>query len=380
MTARIFSLFILIGLVACGSPDAPSIPQDPRVEFNLHTLSELNYPADNPKSKDRFVLGWRLFYDPILSGTQDVACGTCHHAKFGMSDARAFSLGVESSGLGPARGPNGSMRHETARHSPSIINTGYIFDDLGRSPLFWDGRAHSLEDQSLFPIRDPHEMLGQSILPAVAVDSAIARLRRIKLYEIYFKNAFAQEADSVAKGLLPGTITASTLSRALASFQREIVSRDSKYDKFIQGTAEFTHEELEGLRLFHGKAGCAGCHSGPVLSDFKMYGQGIGSPEDQGAGNHRFRTPSLRNLELTAPYMHDGSLKTIDDVIDYYDRGIAANSAIPKQDIDPRFRPLGFTHAEKSALKSFLLTLRDDSWENFAVPPSVVPSNLDVPR
>jgi cytochrome c peroxidase len=386
MTARVFALLLLCSLVtggflaSCNEPDVAAIEQDPRIQFDLQGLPALAYPADNQKSKDRFVLGWRLFYDPILSATQDVACGTCHHARFGMSDARAFSLGVESSGLGPSRVSNGSMKHETARHSSSVINAGYILDDKGHSPLFWDGRAHSLEEQTLFPIRDPHEMLGHQIDPAVAIDSAIARLRRIKLYEIYFNDAFANEADSVSKGMLPSAITASTLSRALASFEREIVSKDSKYDRFVAHTAEFTYEELAGLKLFFGKAGCGGCHSGPMFSDFRMYGQGIGRADDPGAGGNRFRTPSLRNLELTAPYMHDGSLQTIDDVIEYYNRGIAANSALPKSSIDPRFRPLGLSVVEKAFLRAFLLTLRDDGWEDFAVPPSTVPSNLDVPR
>jgi cytochrome c peroxidase len=379
MKARSLLLFVL-ALAACGSPDAPLHEQDPRIEYNLHTLPELTYPADNPKSKDRFMLGWRLFYDPILSGTQDVACGTCHHPRFGMSDARAFSLGVEASGLGPSRSTSGSMKHETARHSPPVINLGYVIDRYGRSPMFWDGRARSLEDQTLFPIRDPHEMLGHSIAPEAAIDSAIARLRRIRLYEQYFMQAFAAEADSVAQGLLTSAITASTLSRALASFEREVVSRDSKYDRYIQRREEFTHTELEGLRLFHGKAGCASCHSGPMLSDFAFYGQGIGSSKDQGAGDHRFRTPSLRNLELTAPYMHDGSLKTIEEVIDYYDRGVATNASLPRSSIDPRFQPLGLTASEKAALKAFLLTLRDDSWEAIAVPPPFVPSTLEVPR
>ena len=380
MIRRRLSLLFLLTLSACSQPEEASIPQDPRTEFNLQTLPELEYPADNPKSKDRFVLGWRLFYDPILSATKDVACGTCHHARFGMSDGRAVSLGIESEGLGPDRISSGPMKHETTRHSPSVINAGYIRNAKGHSPMFWDGRARNLEEQSLIPIRDPHEMLGHSISPEEAIDSAIARLRRIKLYEIYFDDAFLAESDSVRSGLIPSAITPSTLSRALAAFQREIVSKDSKYDQFVKGTAEFTLEELEGLRLFHGKAGCGSCHSGPMLSDYEMYGQGVGSVNDQGAGGHRFRTPSLRNLELTAPYMHDGSLQTIDDVIEYYDRGIAANSGLPRSSIDPRFRPLGLTKAQKASLRAFLLTLRDDGWEDFAVPPSTVPSNLDVPR
>ena len=356
------------------------MPQDLRVRYNLQPLGELQYPAGNPKNKDRFVLGWRLFYDPILSATKDVACGTCHHAKFAMADGRALSLGVHSSGLGPARVPTGGMVHQTPRHSPSIVNSGFVIDAEGHAPMFWDGRARSLEAQSLFPIRDPHEMLGHDILPQHGIDSAIARLRGIKLYEIYFRDAFAAEADSLDRGLLQSTITATTLARALASFQREVVSKNSRYDQFVKRQIEFTPEETQGLEIFFGKAGCGGCHSGPMFSDFRMYGRGIGSTADRGAGNHRFRTPSLRNLATTAPYMHDGTIKTIEDVIEYYDRGIALNPQLPKSSVDPRFRPLGLTDAEKRALNAFLLTLRDDSWEDFAVPPSVVPSNLDVPR
>jgi cytochrome c peroxidase len=367
----VFPFLLMLLLVACSAPQEPAVPADPIVRYKLQTLGEISYPADNQKNKDRAVLGWRLFYDPILSGTQEVACGTCHHARFGMSDGRALSLGVQSSGLGPGRFPIGPMRHETGRHSPSVINAAYS------TPLFWDGRAKTLEEQSLFPVRDLHEMLGPGISPKDAIDSAIVRLRRIKLYEIYFSQAFAPEADSVSKGSLPSAITPSSLARALASFQRLIVSKNSKYDRFVRREEALNAIELQGLQLFHGKANCASCHSGPMLSDFKFYGQGIGSLNDQGAGQHRFRTPSLRNLELTAPYMHDGSLKTIDEVIDYYDRGSPANPALS---IDPRFKPLGLTQVEKQALKAFLLTLRDDSWEDVAVPPSVVPSNLDVPR
>lgn len=379
MTRRILLAFFAL-LAGCSEPEGSFLPQDPREEYRLQALPAMDYPQDNPKDKDRFVLGWRLFYDPILSATRDVACGTCHHARFGMSDGRALSIGVEASGLGPARTSKGAVSHETLRHSQSIINAGYITSVDGKRPLFWDGRARSLEDQSLFPIRDPNEMLGSAIAPEHAIDSAIARLRRIKLYEIYFREAFTAEADSIKRGQLASAITPSTLSRALAAFQREVVSRNSRYDKYISRSVEFTPEELQGLRLFHGKGGCGNCHSGAMLSDFGMYGQGIGSVQDQGAGRHRFRTPTLRNLELTAPYMHDGSLKTIEEVIEYYDRAIPTNPDLPRGSIDPRFRPLRLTPTEKAALKAFLLTLRDNDWEDFAVPPSTVPSNLDVPR
>jgi cytochrome c peroxidase len=381
---RLYIVLILLGLASCEAPEESVGPQhqDLRVRYSLTPLPEKpEYPVDNQRNKDRISLGWRLFYDPILSVTQDVACGTCHHAQFGMSDGRALSLGVGARGLGPGRSSTGGAVNVVERHSLSIINAAFIKDSRGHSPLFWDGRARSLEEQSLLPIQNAIEMAGPGISPETALDTIIMRLRRLKLYQAFFNQAFPEQADSVAHGLISSTINVTTLSKALAAYQREIISANSAYDRFARGTDTALNElEKLGLDIFYGKAGCGSCHSGPMLSDFRMYGQGVGSISDHGAGNYAFRTPSLRNLEHTAPYMHDGSMKTLDEVIDYYNKGIAANAELPKASIDARFKPLGLTPYEKSALRAFLLALRDDSWEKVGVPPSIVPSNLPVPR
>lgn len=380
----IFSaLLLVLAASGCEIVEDTAKPTDPRIAHSLQALPEHpTYPTSNPRNSDRIVLGWRLFYDPILSGTKDVACGTCHHPLYGMSDGRTLSLGVQAKGLGPKRTTlDGVSPNLVPRHSLSVINMAFVTDPHGISPFFWDGRAHSLEEQSLFPIGNAIEMAGPGITPEAAVDSAIARLRRINLYRIYFRDAFPEEADSVAKGLLSSPITVTTLAKALAAYQREITSVNTPFDHYARGNdSALTALELQGLGVFYGKANCSSCHSGPMLSDFRMYGQGIGSLEDHGAGGFRFRTPSLRNLIHSAPYMHDGSIKTLEELIEYYDRAIPMNGALPASSLDPRFKPLHLTISEKQALLAFLLALRDDSWEDVAVPPSVVPSNLEVPR
>lgn len=386
---RSLAVFVALAVVllsACSDPSEPAVT-DPRVVYGLKALPETPvYPADNQRNRDRFVLGWRLFFDPILSGTKDVACGTCHHSLLGMSDRRAVSLGVHAKGLGPDRSSISPLPHLTTRNSQSTVNLGFYPLLLYEPTFFWDGRARSLEEQALVPIRSRVEMRGDAYPEDAAVDSAVARLRTFKLYEIYFSRAFEEEADSVRHGWIRSTITASTLARALAAFQREIVAPNTRFDQYVRGKDDaLTSQELDGLKLFFGKAECGRCHNGALLTDGKFYGQGIGNESDIGRGvvepskRHHFRTPSLRNLAATAPYMHDGSIGTLDDVIEYYDRGIP-QTQLPSGAIDGRFRPLGLSPQEKASLRAFLGTLEDGSWEQFAVPPSTVPSGLNVPR
>src|SRR6185503_7396252 len=142
------------------------------------------YPADYQEELPRFLLGWKLFYDPILSGSRDVACATCHHPAFGMSDGRAVSLGIEASGLGPGRRPNGSFDASVTRNAQSIVNAAFM------PALFWDGRVRTLEEQSLVPLASQKEMRADAFTEASAVDSVLRRLRAIGLYERDFRAAF----------------------------------------------------------------------------------------------------------------------------------------------------------------------------------------------
>ena len=259
-------------------------------------------PEENPLTPEGIELGRRLFFDRRLSRDKTVSCSTCHDPKRAFSDGRATAIGV--------------AQREGRRSSPALVNRGY-----GRL-FFWDGRAHSLEDQVLKPIEDPNEM----DLPLAEATSRV--------------------------GL--GT---HTISHVLASFVRSLLYGDSPYDRFQAGNREaLTPEQRHGLEIFRGKGNCAACHVGPNFSDESLHNTGVawkdGRLVDEGGGKGRFKTPTLREICRTAPYMHDGSIGTLEEVLEYYDRGGNRNPAL-----DPEIRPLNLSPAEKRALVTFLSTL-----------------------
>lgn len=251
----------------------------------------LPVPDSNPLTREKVALGKKLFFDTRLSRDGSMSCATCHDPKLAFTDARPLGVGVE--------GRIGDRR------VPRIVNRGY-----GKS-FFWDGRAATLEDQVLQPVSNPKEM------------------------------DLAREEIAGRTGL-----TAEAVSQALASYVRTILSGDSPYDRYLQGDRDaLTVEQRAGLRLFRGRAGCTACHLGPNFTDERLHNTGIG---DRG----RFKTPSLREAARTPPYMHDGSLKTIEEVIDFYDKGGKANPSL-----DPEMRELHLTAEEKGALAAFLRAL-----------------------
>jgi cytochrome c peroxidase len=265
-------------------------------------------PEGNPLTVENVALGRQLFFDPRLSGDGSMACATCHQPARAFTDGRAVAVGV----LG-GRG---------TRNVPALINRGY-----GRT-FFWDGRAPSLEEQVLQPIAEPKEM-GSS----------------------------AQDAAERV-GLTPAE-----LARALASYVRSILSGNSPFDRFINGEREaLTPTEQAGLRLFRGKGNCVACHVGPNLTDERLHNTGVawvnGALADVGAGRGDFKTPTLREIARTAPYMHDGSLATLEEVIEFYDGGGRANPSL-----DADIRPLRLTSDEKIELLAFLQTLSGDLQE-----------------
>jgi cytochrome c peroxidase len=228
-------------------------------------------PEDNPITAEKIELGRRLFFDRRLSLDGSVACSSCHDPERAFSDGRAIAVGV--------------FGRQGRRNAPALINRGY-----GRA-FFWDGRVATLEEQVLKPIQDPNEM-------DLPLPEAAARVR----------------------------LAAGEISRALASFVRSILSGDSPFDRFINGDrTALSPEQQAGLQLFRGKANCIACHVGPNFSDEKLHNTGVawrdGRLTDQGAGRGDFKTPTLREIDRTAPYMHDGSLATLEDVIEYYDCG-----------------------------------------------------------
>jgi cytochrome c peroxidase len=259
-------------------------------------------PDDNPLTTERIELGQQLFFDKRLSRDGTLACATCHEPDHGFADARPIAVGIDG--------------RAGRRNAPALINRGY-----GRA-FFWDGRAKSLEEQVIKPIEDPDE-LGSSLVEAS---------RRV--------------------AVPPGEIAG-----ALASFVRSILSGNSAFDRFVNGSrGALTNEERAGLQVFRGKGNCVACHVGPTLSDERLHNTGVawrdGLYADQGGGRGDFKTPTLREVARTAPYMHDGSLAALDEVIDFYDRG-----GRPNPSVDPEVRPLRLTAEEKRALGAFLRTL-----------------------
>lgn len=259
-------------------------------------------PEDNPVSAARVELGRRLFFDPRLSRDGSLSCATCHDPFTAFADHRPTAVGI-----GGRAG---------RRNSPALVNRGY-----GRI-FFWDGRETSLEDQVTKPIEDTNE-LGSSLAEAS---------RRV--------------------GVAPNDI-----AKALSSFVRSILSGDSRYDRYASGDrSALTPDEQAGLQLFHGKANCAACHIGPNFTDERVHNTGVswrnGTLVDVGAGRGAFKTPTLREVTQTAPYMHDGSLASLEDVVEFYDGGGRANP-----DLDSRIRPLGLSADEKRQLVLFLGTL-----------------------
>ena len=289
-------------------------------------------------------LGRLLFWDPVLSGPMDVSCATCHHPDFAYADGRALSLGPGAAGLGPDRVDvsDGSIP-VAQRNSPTLLNVAYngldrqrrrrrggprftpLPADLEtvnseRAPMFWDRRARSLETQALLPLTIREEMRGDAYPEEVAVDSVVARLRAIPEYVSLFREVYGEETS----------IDATQIAAAIAAFERTLVARNSPFDQFLAGDEDaLTTQQRRGLDEFN-EADCSDCHRGPMLSDFNMHAEGVAenpllAEPDAGDGRFRFRTPTLRNVAITAPYMHNGMIGTLEEVLAFYDRGRSEN-------------------------------------------------------
>jgi cytochrome c peroxidase len=279
-----------------------------------------------PTSKLRKELGEKLFFDPLLSGDKTVSCATCHKPEFGFADNKAFSEGVRG--------------QKTHRNTPSLLNRY-----LG-SAFMWDARFETLEQQVLDPINNKEEM-------DLGTDKALARLAEHAEYPKLFAAAW------------PGKkLDAETLAGSLAHFIRHIRLGDSPVDVFRYGDASpLNAKEKRGLWLYESRAQCWRCHFGPDFTDEVAHNTGIGvkdgkpeegrfaitkNEEDQG----KFKTPTLRGLVYTAPYMHDGSLKTLREVVEHYRKGGVANSHL-----SPDIKKLHLSDADAEALVAFLEAL-----------------------
>ena len=306
----------------------PPVAPTPYVLVIPPGFPDMNIPEDNPMTEEGIFLGEKLFFDPILSVDSTVACASCHAPMSAFTDPVPFSDGVAG---------------RTTRNSMPIINAGWM------KTLFWDGRAVSLEDQALAPVENATEM-GESW------DHVINKLERHPLYPALFEAAFGTD-----------DITEKRAARAIAQYERTLISARSKYDLFLEQKATLTAEERLGRSLFFTeKADCFHCHGTRLFTDNRYHNNGLdASPEDIGLAAitedpsdvGKFKTPTLRNLVYTAPYMHDGRFNTLKEVVDFYNEGTQASSTI-----DPLIGPdrrLNLTQTEKDALVAFLETLSD---------------------
>lgn len=359
-----FLFFILFFLFACKKGDQPIATTNPPIpEFRDLTdisynpvpvdldipdpLPPMDIPADNPLTKEGVELGRFLFYDPILSGNKTMACANCHLPEGGFTDNLAVSKGVDGSvGL---------------RSSMSLLNAGYV-----TKGLFWDGRIQTLEEQALLPVEDVIELHSEW-------ETVEERLKNHNDYPTRFRKAFGINHA--------GEITKELAVKAIAQFERSLVSANSKYDRVIRKEAFFEEDELNGFELFFDvpndlpDAECGHCHNAPLFTVNQYFNNGLDSVaslegfKDKGLGaitnnlfdNGKFRAPTLRNIALTAPYMHDGRFQTLEEVIDHYNEG--AHFA---DNIDPLIatKGLGLSEQHKKDLIAFLHTLTDTSFVN----------------
>lgn len=289
-------------------------------------LPPVTLPADNPQTDAKVRLGHQLYFDTRLSADNTISCASCHKPDHGWADTGAFSEGV-----GHVKG---------GRNSPSVLNSAYSVLQ------FWDGRAVDLEKQAVGPIQNPVEM-------QMTMVEALDRLKTIPGYVTQFKEVFGTEPneDGVAK--------------AIAAFERTVVQRDTPYDRYLGGDRKaMSSSAVRGMMVFNGKGHCTPCHSGPYFSDGRFHNLGVGYGKGQYADKGRwdvtkdpkdigaFKTPGLRGVAETPPYMHDGSEATLEDVMDVYDKG-----GIPNPNLDPAMLPLNLTDREKRDLVEFMKAL-----------------------
>ncbi len=353
-------LLALLGIVVVAAIAPP--PADPPVDMAHHgagassvepSYSGLqrawpatNEPPDNPTTPAKVTLGRLLFFDPILSQGNDRACASCHHPDLGFSDGRPVAAGL----TGPL-----------TRNTPTLWNVAFA------GKLFWDGRLDSLEAQATFPITHPEEMgVGD---PATLE----AELRAIPEYVALFDAAFGGGEEAVT---LTNTV------RALAAFQRTLLSQNSPFDRYAAGDVEaLTPSQRRGLALFRsGATRCFECHAAPTFASdtFRVIGVPDDDPGRAGVVPDgqpgAFKVPTLRNIALTAPYMHNGSLATLEEVVDFYAKG--GGRAFGNERVDVFVNGFELTAQERADLVAFLYALTDES--NLPTIPTAVPSGLPV--
>ena len=301
--------------LALGNPPADTI----EVPLGLKKLPRVR---NNEPTPEKIALGKQLYFDPRLSADNTVSCASCHDPKKGWSNGEATSAGI-----GGQRG---------GRSAPTVINTAY------QRFQFWDGRAGSLEEQALGPIANPIEM-------NLPIEEAVKKIAAIEGYAEQFQAVFGEP------------VSAENIAKAIAAFERTVLSGNAPYDQHKAGDeAALSEQAKAGMKLFFGKANCSGCHSGSNFTDNGFHNLGVSFlKEDPDVGREAisglegdrgaFKTPSLRDIAQTAPYMHDGSLATLEDVVEYYNKGATANDYL-----DEEIFPLKLNEEQKASIVAFL--------------------------
>lgn len=328
---RPYGFFLLAG--------AALLPTPYKLSYPAYFGNRINTTVDNPLTVEGVELGRRLFYEKRLSANNSISCASCHQQAHAFADDRAFSPGFD--------------RTPTKRNAMSLTNLLWV------RHFFWDGRASSLEAQAVTPMTDPHEM-GQSL------DSSVRKLQGI--YNPLFAAAFGSDS-----------ITSDRIIRAIAQFERTLISDNAPYDRYIRGEYQPSAAERRGLTLFYGSptaamsvrsAGCGNCHGGPKTFSETYHNNGLDSlPQDPGRSGvtgmdydrGRFRVVTLRNIALTGPYMHDGRFKTLTEVIDHYNEHVRCSPTLSPSLKDSSNNPsrLRLSPREKSDLLAFLNMLTD---------------------
>jgi cytochrome c peroxidase len=341
--------FGLAGYLACSGSDGPTTvdgtsgwPAPDPLVIDAPRFPVMSVPPDNPTTVQGVALGRQLFYDPILSADSTQACASCHQIERAFSDTLRFSVGIDGR-------PGG-------RTAPALTNAGWL------TSAFWDGRAATLEDQAFEPVVNPDEMHEDW-------DDVVAKLQATPRYPELFGRAFGSDI-----------ITRELVVKAIGQFERTFVSNQTKYDRWLETrdpvAAGFTAAQDRGRLLFNTEAGdCFHCHPpNALLTDNAFHNTGLDSPfVDRGVGEitldpndfGKFKTPSLRNVALSPPYMHDGRFQTLEEVVNHYNSG-----GFSTPTIDPLLRKrgvgLGLTPGQVSDIVAFLQTMTDTAFVNNA--------------
>lgn len=346
-------LTIFIAIVACEKDDDP-MTTDPVVhdetpyELYIGSFPDPDIPADNALTQQKVQLGRMLFYETKLSALDNQSCATCHRQSGAFSDTAQFSMGT----FGDLGG----------RQTMEVVNLAW-----NTNGFFWDGRSPTLRHQSLQPIQNPVEM-------AESLDNVILKLEAEQIYKDQFTRAFGDDE-----------ITSERMGLAMEQFMITIVSNDSKYDRVLAGTDSFTESEQRGSDLFFAEynpffpdisgADCAHCHSGINFENDQYMNNGLDTDAeftDLGRFDFteldedkaKFKVPTLRNIELSPPYMHGGRFQTLEEVIDHYNEGIQLSSTVDPAIANTEETGLLLTEMDKADLVNFLKTLTDDTFIN----------------